>query len=209
MTDHWLCKSILSIGIILPALLWMTTTTHAGPVGIYVQIAAGDTLPTSTEWQVPFVSGFNVPRQWKTLEPSLGVYNWSDFDQLIAAAATYGKRVMIGVRTGLFVDSGSDGTNTGVPMWYAGQTYTCSNGDVGPIPYDPAFVEDLTALYAAMIARYDSLDVVAGYGLSAWQQWAYYEMGPPCRNTATPSDLQGLIAPPYGYTRQQIENTML
>jgi hypothetical protein len=180
--------------------------TNGSPRGLYAQIAAGDKLPTPSEWQIPYISGFNLARQWNILEPSSGIYNWADFDQLVADATTYGKQVILGVRTGLVVDSASGGKNTGVPAWYSGQTYACDNGDIGPIPYDPMLVADLAALYNAMIQRYDPYPAVVGYGLSAWQQWAFYEMGPPCRNTATANDLNGLLA--AGYTREKIETSM-
>lgn len=194
------CFNCKILAIII--LLFFNSVFAEGIKGLYVAIPAADPLPTPEEWQTPFISGFFVRPKWRILEPSRDTYDWSRLDTVVADAATYNKKVFITLKVGLRVNGITENDSTGLPDWYTGATFSCDNGDVGPIHFDPEYQREYRQIVRDMILRYDSNPVVVGYALSGWQSWAFIEMSPPCRNTNTANDRAGIIA--AGYTRQKI-----
>jgi hypothetical protein len=164
-----------------------------------------NTTPSEEEWTAPFLSGVVYFAGWDTVEPERDGYDWGRLDQVVRDAGVHGKQVILGIKPGII--SGPEGVS--LPPWYTGQTFTCDSGEIGPIPWDPEYVDEYREIMRALIQRYDAFPQVAGYILLSFHQWRYAEIGKICSYTQTPHDVARLVEPPYSYTRAKVQGAFL
>ena len=108
-------------------------------------------------WTNPYVQGVLLRTFWNKIQPREGTIDWSFFDQGVALAAQYDKKV------GLLITAGVT-----TPQWvYAAGahefTVTTPKGPVlsMPLPWDPVFQAKWGEVIHAFGARYDSNPQVA------------------------------------------------
>ncbi len=108
-------------------------------------------------WTNPYVQGVLLRTFWNKIQPREGAIDWSFFDQGVALAAQYDKKV------GLLITAGVT-----TPQWvYAAGahefTVTTPKGPVlsMPLPWDPVFQAKWGEVIHAFGARYDSNPQVA------------------------------------------------
>ncbi len=99
------------------------------------------------------VDGISIRQDWKDLEPSEGVYNWSFLDSEVARAAAAGKSVLLRINS-----------QTGKPSWVntavsqaGGSFFTFDNDGVQatiPVFWDPTFLAKKKAMIAALGAHF-------------------------------------------------------
>src|SRR6266850_1995332 len=101
----------------------------------------------------PSVDGVGIRQNWKDLEPTEGVYNWSFLDSQVARAAAAGKKVLLRINTqfakpewvtnavtnadGVFFAFDKDGVPTTIPVFW-----------------DPTFLAKKKAMIAALGAHF-------------------------------------------------------
>lgn len=114
------------------------------------------------------VAGIAVKAGWNTIETSDGVYNWAEFDELIAQAAGANKAVTLNVVAGyqapswLFTE-GAKGFNF---IWYEFWGPAVCSVVTIPVPWDTVFLQKWTAFVQAFGARYNSNPTVTGVKIS-------------------------------------------
>jgi hypothetical protein len=147
-----------------------TTVKNQGtkpfPVGVY-DLMPGDAvdrpilgIANNPCWRNPNITGVCLRTDWNKIEPQKGVFDWTFFDDGVAAAAEHNKLVA------LTVYSGKE-----TPDWvYADGARRLDLTKVGrkgemqvtmPAPWDQTFLEDWHVLVAALGKRYDSNPVVS------------------------------------------------
>jgi hypothetical protein len=105
---------------------------------------SGSILQSST------VSGFALRAYWSAIEPTKGVYNWSDFDQNLAIAEANNKNVSLSVTPGVVS-----------PAWVISEGAKYINIAAGttranmPLPWDATYQKELSTFIQAEAARYD------------------------------------------------------
>jgi PKD repeat protein len=97
------------------------------------------------------VDGYSARATWSFIEPSQGVYNWSNLDSVISAAAAAGKKVTLSVAAGIKT-----------PSWvYAAGAKSFSyiddtspNTQSIPVPWDSVFLAQWKSLIQQLGNRY-------------------------------------------------------
>jgi hypothetical protein len=110
----------------------------------------------------PFVDGFSVRSEWKTLEPTEGNYAWETIDQLVDAATGLNKKVMLRVLPGShspewvfssgiqyfqYVEDNNENPNYGLTMRM-------------PIPWDSIYLSNWNSFVQALGQRYSDSPAV-------------------------------------------------
>ncbi len=125
-------------------------------------------------WTNPNIQGVALRSQWGKIEPSEGHFDWSLFDEGIALAKQYHKKVSLSVVAG---------TTTPTWVYQAGATRfdfqkIHKRGEVEgmtqPLPWDKVFLSKWGAFVAEFSKRYDNTSEVA-----------YVTMGGPGRRAET------------------------
>ena len=114
------------------------------PKGIYSNIPVDTAMDAATLTNLN-ISGVLLQANWDLVEATEGTYDWTYFTDEIARLSA-GVKVVLSIRKGLQDD--------GLPSWYVGRTFTCTNDDpdtVGPIPYDGYYQRKWTTLYQSLI----------------------------------------------------------
>lgn len=98
----------------------------------------------------PFVKGILVRISWDILEPSDNVYNWHLLDTQINRANQYGKKVSLGIPSGIMI-----------PQWVfdAGAQRLVSSSpfnDTLAIPWDSTYLAKWTEFITAVGSRYEN-----------------------------------------------------
>ncbi len=146
----------------------------------------------------PNVDGVSIRQDWKDLEPSEGVYNWSFLDSEVVRVAAAGKQVLLRINT-----------QASKPAWVAtavsqagGSFFTFdSNGVQTTIPvfWDPTFLAKKKAMIAALGAHFSSntsIKIVSiSFANASSEDWSVPH---------TPSEIADWQA--LGYTSEKLLN---
>ncbi len=103
----------------------------------------------------PSVDGISIRQDWKDLEPTEGVYDWSFLDSEVARAAAAGKPVLLRINT-----------QAAKPAWVTAEVSQADGGfftfdDNGvpttiPVFWDPTFLAKKKAMIAALGAHFSA-----------------------------------------------------
>ena len=136
-------------------------------------------------WNDRQALGVNRLFAWADLEPQEGVYDWSEFDDLLRIAHDSGKKLVPRVYT----NAGTYGQATPDWVFDAGaESYHSDDGDTPrqPVPTDAVFTRKFSEFIFAMGERYDAnpniefIQTNAGMGGFGEMVWGYPEyMRPP------------------------------
>lgn len=134
--------------------------------------ALGDAA--SAAFNVPGVSGALLVMGWDVIEPALGQYDWTDFDQWMTLAVSSGKKIELSITTGyvgsnhtpswLFQPAPSGGGAHQLTFSFTRRPTdtTCLTESIAA-PWDPVFLAQWDAMLAAVSAhlkstgRYDNV----------------------------------------------------
>jgi hypothetical protein len=106
--------------------------------------------------QLDHVDGVLVRLEWRTVEPSPGVYDWSLLDEQIARAELYGIRISLAIVNGGSAPSWL--SSLGVPM-FSYQFFDETRQM--PIPWDSTFQARWSQFVQALGARYANEDTIS------------------------------------------------
>lgn len=115
----------------------------------------------------PKLKGISIRQQWKQIETSQGVYNWSFFDSEVARAVGAGKDILLRVSV----------QQQSAPGWLykIAQPFVTAPGPRIWVYWDPAGLAAKWAMYQAMGKRYSSIpnvkivsNDVASTGAAGW-----------------------------------------
>jgi hypothetical protein len=181
------CHLILA-GVVFASLTLAAQSTAADLRGLYVVTkvpppskALSDAV--SAAFSVPGVSGAVLVFGWDVIEPAMGQYDFSDFDQWMTMAASAGKKVELSITTGyvgsnhtpswLFQPSpGGGGANALIFSFTRKPTDTTCLTESIAAPWDPAFLAQWDAMLAAVSAhlkstgRYDTVVLLRLTGIN-------------------------------------------
>jgi hypothetical protein len=136
------------------------------PTGIY-DLLPGDTpntpyigISTDPCWTIPDISGVCLRADWAKVEPKKGVFDWTFFDQGIAAAATNHKLLALTVYSGKRSPEWvyADGARK---LELTRHTRKGDRSVTMPAPWDTTFLADWEELVKAFGSRYDSKTIVS------------------------------------------------
>jgi hypothetical protein len=103
------------------------------------------------------VDGLQVTEPWNVVEAQEGVFDWSSIDSVVAAAATAGKKISLGIQAGYVTPAWvyTDGAKAFPFVWdkVTDSPTICSIQNL-PVPWDPVFLSKWQALVAAFGAHY-------------------------------------------------------
>jgi hypothetical protein len=194
MTAQWFGRSVTCAGILLIILGFPAIRPVAAdsPRGVFALIGRSSSYPSPDLFSNPHISGLFFNRNWDAVEIQPGVFNWADYDQIIADAETHGKQVMLGVHQGLLGD--------GLPSWLAVPLFSCSDGSVGAIPWDQTFHASYKRVLRKLVKRYGRHPAVVGFFAQGHYNWKSDDFDL-CQSTA--EDRQAWIQ--LGYTRKLLQ----
>jgi hypothetical protein len=162
------------------------------PRGVFALNGRNSNHPSPDLFSNPHFSGLFFNRNWDVVEIQPGVFNWTDYDQIVADAETSGKQVMLGVHQGLLGD--------GLPYWLSVPLFSCSDGSVGAIPWDETFHASYKRVLRKLVKRYGRHPAVVGFFVQGHYNWKYDDFSL-CQATA--ADRQAWIQ--LGYTRELMQ----
>ena len=119
---------------------------------------------TAQAMQLPFIDGaFINGIAWSSVEPSEGVFDWSEVDALIAKLASFHKKVSLDIWAGRYSPDwlyaeGAAVFNTVVEIPRANDF--CQPMQL-PVPWDPIYMAEMKKLIAAFGEHYDNNPNVA------------------------------------------------
>ena len=150
--------ALLSLVVLSPSI------TRAGdidrPMGLYCScppttgVGTGSVIPEVA--QLEHVDGVLVRLEWRTVEPSPGVYDWSLLDEQIARAEQYGIKISLAIVNGGAAPSWL--SSLGVQMFsfdFFGDTRQM------PIPWDSTYQQRWTEFVSNLGARYSEEDAIS------------------------------------------------
>jgi hypothetical protein len=121
----------------------------------------------------------NVRCDWSVLEPLEGKYDWSMVDNSIAACASKGSKLALGVMCAS-VNSSTNFTQS-TPLWVfdAGAKYTIECGGKAKIPVwnDQIFKAKLQDFITALKSRYDGNSNIAFIDVRSFGNWGEWHLG--------------------------------
>jgi hypothetical protein len=196
MTSHWVGRSVTCAGIILSILGLLTSRPAAAdaPHGVFALIGRSMSYPTASFLAKTIYAGLFFERNWNAVEGQNGIFDWSQYDQIVADATTYGKQLMLGVHQGL--------VNDGFPAWLQVPLFSCSDGSLGAIPWNSMFQAYYTRVLGELVKRYAAHPAVVGFFVEGHYNWASDDFNL-CQSTS--QDRQAWIQ--LGYTRQLMQQT--
>jgi Beta-galactosidase len=159
------------------------------PCGVFVLIGRNVAYPSTTLLSKPNYSGIFFNRNWDSVEPQPGIFDWSEYDRIVQDALEYGKQVVLGVHQGLLGD--------GFPEWLSVPMFSCSDGSVGAIPWHPTFHVQYRGMLTQLVSRYGQHPAVVGFVVEGHYNWLSDDLSM-CQKNAV--DRQHWIE--LGYTRQ-------
>ncbi len=131
--------------------------------------------------------GFNaveIMAQWRLIEPTRGVYDWTRIDSLMDSAASYGLYVLLTIEAGTappwFADDlhpdavfvTYDPNPAAHPTLVSGRLALPGYGSL-PIFYHPAYWAEADAFFTAVIDRYRTHPALFGYDLCVFMTGEY------------------------------------
>ena len=194
MTAQWFGRSVTCAGILLIILGFLAISPVAAdsPRGVFALFGRSGSYPSADLFSNANVSGLIFYRNWDAVEIQPGVFNWADYDQIVADAQTFGKQVMLGVYQGLLGD--------GLPSWLSVPLFSCSDGSVGAIPWEPSFHASYQRVLRKLVERYAGHPAVVGFSVQGHYNWKTADFNL-CQSTM--ADRQAWIQ--LGYTRELMQ----
>jgi len=110
----------------------------------------------------PGVRGINKRYTWHSLEPALGVYDFSQIESDLAVAASQGLQLVVMVEDKSFRN---DPPPTPEYLWGEQYTRLTRNNGYTAVRYEPYVIERFTALLSALGERFDSHPNLEGVAL--------------------------------------------
>jgi len=166
------------------------------PKGVYALIPSSYTQIPLEVLTNPYVTGVQLRCAWADVEPVNNQFDWSYFDNLIAQAKQYNKKIGLAIHRGL--------VGRGLPSWYGGETFACSDGTIGPIPWDETYKLEWREVWVRMIERYDRDPAVTFYHMGGIYTWKTLDWD---LCDATKGDKNRWIA--SGYTVEEIRTAAI
>jgi hypothetical protein len=127
------------------------STSKPTPHGIYVVPAVADpNIATEAAWADPNVRGLLLRTTWRRIEPNQDLFDWTYFEDGLAAAKAHRKTVMMSISAG-----------TTSPAWLKSKCKlsNTAKGDI-PSPWDPTFRLEWAKVIYQFGARYDANPLV-------------------------------------------------
>jgi len=146
--------------IMAGAWLFMSSLAQAQSIpqmeGVYAAFLSNSQVPTAMANSN--VDGMQVLEPWNVVEAQEGVFDWTAIDSVVAEAASYGKKISLGIQAGYETPSWvyADGAQAFPFVWDKSTTTTpaiCSVQNI-PVPWDPVFLSKWQTFVAALGARY-------------------------------------------------------
>lgn len=181
------CRLILA-GAVFASALVASESAAADLRGLYVVAkvppsskALGDAA--SAAFNVPGVSGALLVMGWDVIEPAMGQFDWTDFDQWMTMAASTGKKIELSITTGyvgsnhtpswLFQPLPEGGGASSLTFSFTRHPTdtTCLTESIAA-PWDQAFLAQWDAMLAALSAhlkstgRYDNVVLLRLTGIN-------------------------------------------
>jgi glycosyl hydrolase family 42 (putative beta-galactosidase) len=204
----------------LAAWLFMSPPAQAQAIpqmgGVYGAFLTNSQIPTALASSN--VDGMQVIEPWSTIEPQEGVYDWTSIDSLVAQAATYGKKISLGIQTGYLTPAWvfTDGAQAFQYVWDKDTSIAaiCSVQNI-PVPWDPVFLSKWQTFVAALGARYQSNATIISVIMYGASTTTIETTLPETVNEAITNGTVSCTGPNYpanwqaiGYTRTVVENAI-
>lgn len=124
------------------------------PRGVYVVLPNDDPdLSSRACWSDPNIKGVLLRTRWSSVEPALGVFDWSYFDAGIALCRSHNKSAQLQISCGLLAPIWV--YTNGAIIWYP------TSGGQMPCPWCAVMQSSISELITAFGVRYDSNPTVA------------------------------------------------
>ncbi|MGH8093217.1 MAG: beta-galactosidase [Chthoniobacterales bacterium] len=129
-------------------LAWSPSLVAAVPRGVFSLSPAGSACKEAV-LSNPSVDGVSIRQDWKDLEPSEGVFDWSFLDSEVARIGAAGKKVLLRINT----QAAKPAWVTSAVNQAGGTFFTFDDGGVQttiPVFWDPTFLAQKKAMIAAL-----------------------------------------------------------
>ena len=142
---------------LLALILCCGAAAHAGPPhGLFVYETGASNFPAELA-QDTSLKGVSFTSDWSDVEPQQHVYDWTQLDKNVAAAAAAGLQVALRVTPGVFSPNWvyAIGAKKLYFRWYlsGNQISLCSLVSM-PVPWDPIYLSAWTTFVRAFAAHY-------------------------------------------------------
>jgi hypothetical protein len=178
-------RKIIAVWIVPVLLAVSTTVACAGsPHGVFVYETGQSNFPTALSEDTS-LSGVTFSVTWAYAEPQQHVYNWTQLDKNVAAAAAAGLQVSLRVKPGVQSPNWvyAIGAKKLSFRWYLPYNVfpACSLVSF-PLPWDPIYLSAWTIFIKAFAAHYANNPAVSlihmeGINSSTSETWLLYSAG--------------------------------